>query len=197
MPLLKLWNSIRGRSTGELSSDEPVSGNPPRETQQAAPLVRRPGLGIFGGGPHAGLCKLVRSVPAKTVLEISVEDGSRAIAVLGALARTQGEVSYVAIDPFDTEPGGVTLKQFHRTLRSENIRPKLFPGTIEQGLPRVACTVGTVDLVIIAAPQQQWKTATVDNLLARVSHPATVVLCRDADTWVRAQLDQPALSRAA
>ena len=42
--------------------------------------------------------------------------------------------------------GEVTLKQFHQTLRAQNIRPQLFPETIDRGLMRVAHTIGTVDL---------------------------------------------------
>jgi len=187
MPLLKLWNSIRGRSTSEQSVSEAVDDVVvPESPRQRKPAIRRSGLGIFGGGPHAALSKLVRSVPASSVLEISVDDGSRAVAVVQALARTQSDISYFAIDPFETAPGGISVKQFHQTLRAENIRPKLFPGSIERGLVQVAYTVGAVDLVLISAEPQDWQTPTVARLLARVSHPGTVVLSRQGDIWSRA-----------
>jgi hypothetical protein len=193
MPLLKLWNSIRGRSTKQQVAEE----HPAAEPQAAPEAARRSGFSIFGGGPHAGLCKLVKSVPASTVLEISVDDGSRAIAVMQTMAKTQHAVRYFAIDQFEMADGGITLKQFHQTLRAENIRPKLFPGSMDRGLLRVAHTIGAVDLVLIAVPRQVWQSEQVLHLLSRVSHAGTVILYRDGETWNRSQSVVSNLQRAA
>jgi hypothetical protein len=201
MPLLKLWNSIRGRSTQSQSADD----RPAAATQAAtidahvAPKTkRRPGLGIFGGGPHAALCKLVKPIAATSLLEISIGDGSRAIAVLETLAKTQENIRYAAIDQFEMAGGELTLKQFHQTMRAENIRPQVFPEAIERGLIRVARTIGAVDLVVIGAPLDEWHKPSILPLLGRVSHANTVIFYLDAETWSRHDVVAASgLSRAA
>jgi hypothetical protein len=184
MPLLKLWNSIRGRSTKGQSVDQGPAAEPQSTTKAKKSNRRGSGLGIFGGGPHAGLCKRLKSVDASSVLEISVEDGSRALAVLETIEKSNKSVRYVAIDQFEMAGGPVSLKQFHQTLRSKGFRPQLFPETIERGLIRVAHTLGAVDLVLIAAPPEIWQTPQVLPLLSRVTHPSSLVLYRDEEqTW--------------
>ena len=200
MPLSKLWNSIRGRSA-------PSNSAAKRDESQAAVRQDRSGPGegnkkssggfsLFGRGRHAGLCKLVNSsidsliTPAKTssgltVLEISVDDGSRAVALLETLAKRRLSIHYVAIDQFELADGGVTLKEFHQKLRAQQIGPQLFPGTISRSLVRVARTVGTVDVVVIAADVESWQKPSILPLISRVSHDKTIVLYRDLETWKR------------
>ena len=181
MPLLKLWNSIRGRSTKGQTTDQGTATEP-QATAKAKPSNRR--LGIFGGGPHAGLCKQVKSVRVNAVLEISVGDGSRALAVLETIKKTNKDVRYVAIDQFEMAGGPITLKQFHQALRSRGFRAQLFPETMERGLSRVAHTIGSVDLVLIGAPREAWQTPQILTLLSRVTHQDSLVLFRDEeDTW--------------
>ncbi len=185
MPLLKLWNSIRGRSTKGQSTDQ-GPGSEPQATTKTQKSNRGTARGIFGGGPHAALCKLVKSVDANSVLEISVDDGSRALAVLETLVKTNKNVRYMAIDQFEMADGPVTLKQFHQTLRSREFRPQLFPETMERGLIRVAHTIGTVDLVLIAAPPKSWQTPEIQPLLSRVTHQESLVLYQDEEgTWTK------------
>jgi hypothetical protein len=140
---------------------------------------------------------LVQPLQAATVLEISVGDGSRAIAILQTLGDSQ-QVRYVAIDQFEMSGGEVTLKAFHKTMRSEGIRPHVFPEPINRGLLRVANTIGPVDLVIIAAGADQWQTPETLSLLARVTHGETVVLFQDEESWERFEPASPIqASRAA
>lgn len=184
MPLLKLWNSIRGRSTTRQTADD---GHVTERAATPEPRKNRGhGLGIFGGGPHAGICKQIRSASVNSVLEISVEDGSRALAVLQTVAKTNQDFRYVAIDQFEMAGGPITLKQFHQTLRSRGFRPQVYPETVERGLIRVAHTIGTVDLVLIAAPIASWQTPQHLPLLSRVIHQGTLVLYRDEEeTWTK------------
>lgn len=193
MPLLKLWNSIRGRSTQE----EAMESRPAVPAKATEPARRPTGRVLFGGGPNASLCKLVRSIPASSVLEIAVEDGSRALDVLKTLAKTQQDVRYFAIDQFELTPGGVPLKRFHRTLRAEGVRPQLYPGSIDRGLVRIAHTVGTVDLIIVAAPLELWQAPTTVKLIERVSHPETALIYQENDTWRRAEKSAASHRRAA
>ena len=212
MPLMKLWNSIFGRSTSVEKSagraqDQPVpsskslaaaaSGKSQAaepDSQKMAISEQRRGrvraskgtrLSLFGGGrQHGTLCKLVKPLQAAIVLEISVGDGSRAVEVLETL-RTPGTVRYVAIDQFEMAGGDTTLKAFHQKLRTNGIRPQVFPEPIDRGLVRVGNTVGTVDLVIIAAESSGWQTPEILSLLARVLHDQTVVLYREEESWDR------------
>ncbi|TWU58934.1 hypothetical protein Poly51_17140 [Rubripirellula tenax] len=232
MPLLKLWNTLRGRSasseteTVEVKSVAEVSNsaNSKPETAVSKPSVAahtgaasRPAskptpkparssmLGIFGSsGPHASLCKQIKALAApagreiRTVLEINVEDGSRAIAVLGTLANqwpvppvaAEGEsveavptVRYIVIDQFEMAGGETTLKQFHQTLRGASIRPQVYPEPIDRGLVRVAHTIGAVDLILVATAAEQWQDEAMLKLISRVSHSETTLLYRDGDTW--------------
>jgi hypothetical protein len=186
MPLLKLWNSIRGRSTNRRQAEtDQVS-----EQRVAGKSRTSSGFGLFGGGPHSSLCKRVKSIPARSVLEISVDDGSRAIAVMKTLAQTRQNVRYLAIDQFEMAGSG-NLKRFYQKLRAEQIRPQLFPETIDRGLIRVAHTVGTVDLVLIAAPVGRWQVPTTRTLLCRISHARTVILFLDDDHWRQLEASGP------
>lgn len=189
MPLLKLWNSIRGRSAKVQADDQDFQNDASANTKRPNRSNR---FSLFGGGPHAGLCKLVKSVKANTVLEISVGDGSRALAVMEAVEKGNENVQYVAIDQFEMAGGTVTLKQFHQSLRANGIRPQLFPETVQRGLIRVAHTIGTVDLVLIGTPVETWQTAEVLALLSRVLHDQTLVLYQgDEETWVKYAVTTP------
>ena len=144
-----------------------------------------PRLSLFGGGrQHGSLCRLVKPLQVASVLEISVGDGSRAVEVLAAL-RNRAPVRYVAIDQFEMAGGETTLKAFHRKMRTNDIRPQVFPEPIDRGLVRVANTVGAVDLVIIAAEPANWQTPETLSLLARVLHDQTTVLYCDEESWDR------------
>ncbi len=228
MSLLKLWNSIRGRSQAEQTAPTPSSDVKPqpagpsvagqaKSKSAAVPAVAVPSrvavspqavtppksartFGIFGSAsPHAGLCKLIKPMCVKSVLEIGVDDGSRAIAVLETLAKnlpataldstesakTQAAspIRYIVIDQFEMGGGTTTLKQFHQTLRGAAIRPQVFPEPIERGLTRVAHTIGAVDLILISTPTDQWQTTSVLGLIARVSRADTKLIYRNGDTW--------------
>ena len=195
MPLLKLWNAIRGRSANGQPADQGPASEPPVTTQTKM-SNRGSRLGIFASGPHAALCKQLESVSASSILEISVDDGSRAVAVLETITKNNKNVRYLAIDQFEMAAGAVTLKRFHQTLRAKEFRPQVIPETMERGLIRVSHTIGTVDLVLIAAPLETWQTPQFLPLLSRVTHQGTMVLFRDEQqTWK--ELSTPAPTRRA
>jgi len=188
MPLLKLWNTIRGRSAAAAPApDQPspvdqqsAARKPVQVTQSSR---RRSGKGsgrTLFGGPHGSLRKLIKSIPARSVVEICVGDGSRAAAVVQALRNTD-EVKYVAIDQFELGSGELTLKQYHQRLRTAGIRAQVIPNAIEGGLIQVARTVGQVDLVIIAADRKCWQEPATLAKLARICHNQTVVLYQEPD----------------
>lgn len=176
MPLVKLWNAIRGRSADkEPAIQRPSSAQVACDPIGTAAKKRR----VPRRSPHSPLCKAIKSLPAESVLEIGVGDGSRAVAV----AQTLGEIRYFAIDQFELSGGEVTLKEFHQTLRGAGVRPQVFPEPIDHALMRFAHTVGTVDLILVSAGCDEHLMAT----LARVSHEQTVVMQQENESWIRLQ----------
>jgi hypothetical protein len=169
---------------------------PPQVSTKAA----KPGksvFGLFGSNPHASLCKLAAATNASIVLEVSVGDGSRAIAVVQALTQRGGTVRYVGIDQFELSGGSVTLRDFHRTTRAAGIRPQIYPESTERGLIRFLHTVGRADLVLLSSPDELLQDVRIRHLLTRISHPKTTVLYRRGDAWLTLENGSVSASRAA
>ncbi|MFK8111912.1 MAG: hypothetical protein AB8B91_06905 [Rubripirellula sp.] len=188
---MKLWNSIRGRSTPDVR-EEPAIAEQPTQPEKAA----KRGFKLFGG-PHAALCKQLKSVQANTVLEIGVGDGSRAVAVLETLAKAGQDARYLVIDQFEMAGGEVTLMEFHQSLRAAGIRPQVFPQDIANGLVRVSHTIGAVDLIVIGADQANWQNPDISAKLSRVAHNGTVILYFDGEGWQNHTLAKSAEIRRA
>lgn len=187
MPLLKLWNSICGRRVP--TAEQPPAGvvESTAGLPQEKPNLKSKGprLTLFGGGGgHSALCKLVKPLQAKTVLEIGVGDGSQAIALLQALGNST-QTRYIAIDQFEMAGGEVTLKAFHQSLRAAGIRPQVYPGPIDRGLDRVGNTIGVIDLCVIAVDVVRWQTPETLSLLRRICTPQTVIFYQDDESWER------------
>ena len=190
--LKKFWKSLRR------SSNDPVPAAPESAEQSGASVaIKKRGteskpatgksrtgriLGIGGHQPHRRLAKMIKRTNASSVLEIGVGDGSRAVAVTETLSgdRSEKEILYAAIDLFEMGGGGnTTLKDFHQTLRGSAAKAKVFPGEVEPNLPRVAHTIGPVDLILISAEAPEFS----HPLLAKVTHETTVVLAQHNDSW--------------
>ena len=150
-----------------------------------AARARGTGFNLFGSNPHAALCKQVGAIRAKTVLEVAVGDGSRAIAVMGTLAKSGDPIRYFGIDQFELAGGAVSLKDFHRTLRAAGIRAQIFPEPVDRGLARFLHTIGMVDLVLLSEPAEILDDVRVRQLLTRISRPETTILYLQDETWVR------------
>ncbi len=206
MPLKRLWNSLCGRSPQgptpveesaahrDTASDRQASVKPRGKPSSVKPTnAKRGGFNLFGG-PHTGLCKQIKSLQAATnleiatVLEIGVGDGSRAIAMLSMIESAGEKARYFAIDQFELAGGEVTLKHFHQTLRTANIRPQVLPQPIAPALMRMAHTHGEVDLIVIGAPTSQWQNPAAEAALARVAHARTAIVFSDGDSWIRYQV---------
>jgi hypothetical protein len=191
MPLLKLWNAIWG-SAGEQPALEQATADPENRKESssktASPSRRETskrkskGFGLFVSNPHSGLCKLAAATGARSVLEIGVGDGSRAVAVMEALTKGGSSVRYCGIDQFELA-GTVSLKDFHRTLRAAGIHPQLFPETVSRGLVRFLHTVGQADLVLLSDGPTILDDPLSGSLLSRVAAPSTTILCLQHDSW--------------
>lgn len=205
MPLLKLWNALLGRAAGEAAEVEPPVSEPP--ASPAAAVAARPsvtakpaaskGFSLFGGNPHAGLCKLVAASGAQTVLEVGVGDGSRAIAVVQTLAKQGITPRYCGIDEFELSGASLGLKDFHRNLRAAGIRAQIFPESVDRGLVKFLHTIGRADLVLLSRPGEWVEEPRIGHLLRRVSHPGSTILVFRNDAWSRLELPGEAMQRAA
>jgi len=161
MPLRKLWNALRGTpslaESTTLDAASPSHGQVDAKSQTVKPTADRivtsrssaevhgakasRGLLGFGRGPHEALCRSIKknNAPVHSVLEIGVEDGTRAVAVIEALAKGNPHhtIRYLALDQFELAGGPITLVQFHRDLRQSGIRPQIFPEDVRFGSHRV------------------------------------------------------------
>jgi hypothetical protein len=158
----------------------------------------------LGRGPHDRLCRAIGKSGATSVLEVSVGDGSRAIAVVTALSKANpsAAIRYAAVDQFELVNGEVSLMQFHRNLRQHAIRPKIFPMDVATAIVQVGYTIGAVDLVLIGQESPET-TLSVDqwtDLLRRVTHRNSIALLQEGESWKRLEIDaatQPASRLAA
>ncbi len=219
MPLVKLLKSIFCGSSSEKSAstspsrDTPAAGdrttrklaqpttprplaNPSDASPAGKPAVsKRSVFDLVSGGPHGPLCRMIKKTGAGSVLEVGVGDGTRAEAVLRTLLKSRPDpaIRYIAIDQFELAGGPVTLKQFHQQIRAIGVKPSLIPMPTVQGLTRVAHTFGSVDLVLLADAEID----AIDHVLARVTHPESLVLRFDGQTWQPLERQSQGIRRAA
>ncbi|MGB7344699.1 MAG: hypothetical protein WBD20_10820 [Pirellulaceae bacterium] len=197
MPLRKLWNTIRGNTVSKPVATTTASAQTPSQAQRPAAVESKaptkPKLSLldrFSGGPHAVICRLIKGSGASTVLEIGVGNGERALAMTATLvdANPGKTVRYVAIDMFEMADGPITLKDFHKQLRGQNVQPTLVPMDVRGGLNRVSSTIGVVDLVLIAEPNQAIDLAEIKSVLRKVASEGTSVYQLTDDQWEKVEL---------
>lgn len=200
MPLQKLWNALFGNKG---SANAPAAVAASRATAETAAAERSTAFAAAAvvepettehtrATPPPRRCqwdlrKWLKQIPAASVLEIGIGDGSRAAEVIRVLANRHqiDSVRYAVIDQFELAGGGVTLKDYHRGIRQRGIRVKVFPEPLLRGLERVSVTVGPVDLVLVGRSPDSLAAPEVDRKLRRVCHPATVVLALNGRRWER------------
>ena len=192
MPLRKLWNSIRGKSatsTGDQSpkSDRQTPGavvSPPTQ-QRSVPSRTIASKSIRGVATRDDkkLFRRIESLSVQSVLEVSVGDGLRSMAMLQALTHKghSTTIHYIAIDEFEMGGNALRLRDFHKQLREYPAKAHLVPMTIDAGLDRVVRTYGQVDLVIWSADQPP--TTVQRDALARLSKPTTIVFAQENGRW--------------
>jgi hypothetical protein len=137
------------------------------------------------------------SVSTLTVLEIGVGDGARAIKICDTLREAAPSVRYIAIDQFEMGGGNLKLMDFHRLMRTAEVRPQVFPETVAAGLVRVSHTVGACDLILIDESVDDQQIAGLANPLARIAHESTQVLVCKGGKWRVHPLARADLRRAA
>ncbi|GAA5507852.1 hypothetical protein [Novipirellula caenicola] len=163
----------------------------------------KPSRGILGFGNRSvepALCKLLKPLKIGSLLEVGVDDGARALAIVATVQASNPETKlrYCAIDAFEMGDGPVTLMQFHQRVRGEGVSPQIFPDSIDKGLIRVCHTIGRVDVVVIGAATDKWQNPNTIAMLRRVCHPETIVFYSDNGKWERfTDTTAPAIRKAA
>ena len=203
MPLRRLWNSICGRSA-DSPSVNPIPADTPQDVGESTAPVNDPSR-LKSNAPAAKpakakvaredkkLCRRLEALAtqssAKSVLEIGVGDGRRALSVVSTLTHRGHSVpvNYIAIDEFELGGGSLTLRDFHKRLREYPAKAQLVPMPCDAGLDRVARTFGQVDVIIWGCDQPA--TAEQQTSLLRVCKPDTVVFYQDDGKWCESKSD--------
>lgn len=219
MPLLKLWNTLRGRSATDAQATESNVGpgiddhsqatakrsvNAQPEPMSAKQAVARPkppkSSRFLKRNPHGAICKQLKAMGARRVLEIGIGDGSRTVALIETLDQQVGEpIKHVVIDQFELAGGQVTLKAFHRMVCGLSAKPQVIPEPAVSGLNRAVRTIGTFDAILIdedpGSDHDSGDAAEFGAALERASHAGTVVLHQIDGRW--ADWKRPKQRRAA
>lgn len=201
MPLRKLWNSICGTQKTEPAEASPTKNPEVRASptnQKRQPKAQAPKRGILNlvsKGPNAALCRHIKKLKASTVLEVGIGDGTRAEDIIQTLRSTDpnAKIHYSVIDQFEMNGGEVTLKDYHQNLRTIGVTPNLIPMPVEQGLHRVANTVGFIELIVLGEVDM----TAVAPVLERITNESTVVLKSSEDGWQKIESHQNKNRKAA
>lgn len=117
--------------------------------------------------------------PARRILELGIGLLVRTERVLQtAAAGQQGPIQYVGLDRFEgrapTDPPGVSLKQAHQRLHTLG-KVQLVPGTVDTSLSRLCNHLGSFDLVLVAAENDERLLERSWFFLQRLITPQTTV----------------------
>ncbi len=124
--------------------------------------------------------KLLGNSSVGTILDTNVGDGSRALEILESIVDSNTPAPrYVAIGLFESAGEALNVRQFHQKIRSAGGQPIVIPMTLTEGLRRVSQTIGAVDLVLLDVDTTVIEEETLVKLLARVTHPGSIVLRKD------------------
>ncbi|WP_040770304.1 hypothetical protein [Novipirellula maiorica] len=195
--------SNTSKSASATASKHSAAAKPVASSVAAQPAAAKPARGILGFGSRnvePALCKLLKPLKIGSLLEVGVDDGARALAIVATVQASNPETKlrYCAIDAFEMGEGPVTLMQFHQRVRGEGVSPQIFPDSIDNGLIRVCHTIGRVDVVVIGAATDKWQNPNTIAMLRRVCHPETIVFYSENGKWERfADTTAPAIRKAA
>jgi hypothetical protein len=129
--------------------------------------------------------KLIGNKTIRSILDLRVGDGSRAVELLEAIVDSNTPTpKYVAIGLFELGSEPLTVRHFHQKIRAAGAHPVAIPMPIAEGLKHLSETIGVVDLVLLDSDQERWKDPKLARLLNRISPPGTLVLRADsAGRW--------------
>lgn len=200
MSLRTLWNSICGKPASsvnegavtEQAGQAPTAQTPvsraPAQSKTSKSSVSREDKKLF---------RRIESLAVGSLLDISVGNGIRSLAMLQSLTHKghSTPLQYIAIDEFEMGGNSLTLREFHKQLREYPAKAQLVPMSIDAGLDRVVRTYGQVDLIIWGNPQAP--TGPQLQALLRLSKPGTVMFSADNGRWSETLCSVLTASRAA
>lgn len=107
-------------------------------------------------------------------------------------------IRLAAIDRFESVPGGLLLKNVHRSCAEAGLKTHLLPGEISATLPRAAMTLAASDLIVVNSAIGLLDNPASAQWLARLVHSESHVLVRDAtDQLVATDLQSVSQQKAA
>ncbi|MDB4676629.1 hypothetical protein OAF09_00215 [bacterium] len=197
MPLRKIWNSLCGRSSTESKAVEPAGVKLSQADKKSVASTRsradkRARSGQKLSSEDADLLQRIIERQPKSILEIGIGNGNRSVALLGSLSDAGLQPRYYAVDQFELGGGDLTLRDFHQALRAIDIRPQLFPESIQVGLKRFLHTIGTAECILFTESRPIEQEAEVDELLQRIANPTSLVLKKSDNHWFDiSRVDEP------
>jgi hypothetical protein len=117
----------------------------------------------------------------RKIVEIGIGNGQRAVKMIevAKLASPGHCISYVGVDPFEarskTDGPGLTLKEAHQLLQGEGGLIQLVPGNPSDAMPRIANSLGKVDLLIVPGDFDSPTWARAWFFVPRILHERSVV----------------------
>jgi hypothetical protein len=127
------------------------------------------------------LYKAVKGRTIRSVIELGLGDGQRTTRLFEVLAWKDGNLPlrYTGIDLFEGRPTGskgLTLKQAFATVRANDVKVQLVPGTPHDALARCANQLAATDLLIISADQQAADLERAWKYIPRTLHKDSLIL---------------------
>ena len=135
---------------------------------------------------HRELYRATRNKTILSVLELGIDDATRCRRLLAWLDFQQGKPPnrYAAIDLFE-DAGHLSLKAFYSVIVAAGTKPMPVPGDLVTGLPRVAHTIGAVDLLIMDEPVNSIADPVARHFLPRVVHADSIIIAPDENDYLR------------
>ena len=125
--------------------------------------------------------KLIGQRTINVILDMNVQDGSRAVELLEAIVDSNSiPPKYVAIGMFELAGEKLSVRQFHQKVRAAGGQPVVIPMPLVDGLRRLSQTVGAVDLLLLDITEQQLADPVVARLLHRIAPTHSLILRRNA-----------------
>lgn len=131
-----------------------------------------------------GLYRAMRRRSMRSIVEIGMGDGRRALRLLSVAQRFRPDerLSYAGIDLFEARPAesaGLALKDAHRELTRTGVHLRLVPGDPFAALSRCANALTNTDLLIVSADQDTASLERAWFYLPRMLHEGSLVFLEE------------------
>jgi len=132
------------------------------------------------------LYRAIGARPIRSIVELGVNPlRARRILEVASWRSAGSPLRYTGIDLFDSRPADqstLTLKQAHAALHIPNVRSQLVPGDPYAALRRVANSLPSTDLLLIAADQDRESLARAWTWVPRMLTATSLLLIEETAT---------------